>query len=336
VIGLACRHLLGSLLPPDHFSGGEAPGQANHVLRRLGFTVVLKGGPAVGEEQDQAGKDWSADEVAALVADYFDMLRLELLGQRYSKAAHRKALLGRLSRGRTGPAVEFKHANLSAVLVGLGLPYIGGYKPRGNYQQLLADVAEAYLDRSPNYLSGLAEAPVLNPDRAPPAALDNPDALIEAPPERLVLPPPGKPWLSRRGRRLDFAERDAANRRLGRLGEELVLELERRRLVRAGRDDLAAKVEWVANTVGDGLGFDVLSFDTDDEAERFLEVKTTGLPKHFPFRVTATEVRCSEDVPEKFRLYRVFDFGRSPRVYVLNGSLRQACCLEPTVYLAAL
>ena len=42
VIGLAYRHLAGRILRPDEFSGGEAPGQANHVLRSLGFTVVRK------------------------------------------------------------------------------------------------------------------------------------------------------------------------------------------------------------------------------------------------------------------------------------------------------
>ena len=29
-----------------------------------------------------------------------------------------------------------------------------------------------------------------------------------------------KPWLSRRGQRIDFAEKDAANRKLGKLAEE--------------------------------------------------------------------------------------------------------------------
>ena len=79
------------------------------------------------------------------------------------------------------------------------------------------------------------------------------------------------------------------------------------------RDDLAAKVEWVAETCGDGLGFDVLSFDEADDSEWWIEVKTTGLGKHFPFYVTANEVRCSEDCPDRFRLYRVFDFARNPR-----------------------
>ena len=43
VIGLACRYSLGRILLPEEFSGGEAPGQANFVLRKLGFTVVRKG-----------------------------------------------------------------------------------------------------------------------------------------------------------------------------------------------------------------------------------------------------------------------------------------------------
>ena len=50
VVGLAFRHLTGQALRPEDFSGGEAPGQANHVLRKLGFTVVRKGEPAEGDE----------------------------------------------------------------------------------------------------------------------------------------------------------------------------------------------------------------------------------------------------------------------------------------------
>src|SRR5262245_43713762 len=42
VIGLACRYSIGRALSPEEFSGGEAPGQANFVLRKLGFTVVRK------------------------------------------------------------------------------------------------------------------------------------------------------------------------------------------------------------------------------------------------------------------------------------------------------
>jgi hypothetical protein len=70
------------------------------------------------------------------------------------------------------------------------------------------------------------------------------------------------------------------------------------------------------------------------ESERLIEVKTTGLGKYTPFYVTGVELRCSEDVGDRFHLYRFFDFARSPRLYVLRGSLRERCQLEPTVYRA--
>jgi hypothetical protein len=91
-------------------------------------------------------------------------------------------------------------------------------------------------------------------------------------------------------------------------------------------------VDWVSQTIGHGLGYDILSFDA---SEQLLEVKTTGLPKAFPFYLTATEVRCSEATGKHYHLYRVFDFSRSPRVYVLTGSLRETCRLEPVRFLAA-
>ena len=72
------------------------------------------------------------------------------------------------------------------------------------------------------------------------------------------------------------------NRLLGQLGEKFTVEIERKRLLECGRDDLAATVEWVAMTCGDGVGFDVLSFHEADDSERFIEVKTTGLGKRLP------------------------------------------------------
>ena len=57
--------------------------------------------------------------------------------------------------------------------------------------------------------------------------------------------------------------------------------------------------------------------------------------RYFPFYLTRNELLCSEDVPDRFRLYRVFDYSRSPRIYVLEGSMREACDLQATEYLAA-
>jgi hypothetical protein len=335
VIGLACRHHIGRVLQPQEFSGGEAPGQANFVLRKLAFTVVRKGDEPA-EEAKPAPKDWNEQEVGLIVADYFTMLEKELLNKPFSKAEHRRSLSPKLS-GRSDGSIEFKHSNISAVLTGLGLPYVEGYKPRGNYQTLLAQQVEAFLDKNPTFMEQLANAPTINPDKAPTPAVFDLDKIIEEPPAGIIGPNElGKPWLSRKGRKIDFAERDALNRLLGKLGEEFVVHLERHRLLLAGRDDLSRKVQWVAVEIGDGLGFDVLSFDDQDESEKLIEVKTTGLGKFFPFYVTSNEVRCSEDMADHFHLFRVFDFGRSPRVYILTGSLKENCQLVPTHYRATI
>ena len=91
---------------------------------------------------------------------------------------------------------------------------------------------------------------------------------------------------------------------------------------------------WASQDIGDGLGFDILSYDDADDSERMLEVKTTGLGKFSPFYITSNEVRCSEDIPHQFQLFRVFDFGREPRLYILHGSLRTLCRLEPVLFRA--
>ena len=75
-----------------------------------------------------AGSPWSAHEVELVVADYFAMLRAELLGEKYVKADHRRRLEPLLD-GRSSKSVEWKCENVSAVLIELGYPYIDGYKP---------------------------------------------------------------------------------------------------------------------------------------------------------------------------------------------------------------
>src|ERR1700722_12449547 len=111
------------ILQPEEFSGGEGPGQANFVLRKLGFAVGKKGEKVSVDAQ--GGKDWSDEEVRLIVADYYDMLQKEMLGKKYSKAELRRVILPQL-QGRSEGSVEFKHQNVSAVLVNMGLAYVGG------------------------------------------------------------------------------------------------------------------------------------------------------------------------------------------------------------------
>jgi hypothetical protein len=50
--------------------------------------------------------------------------------------------------------------------------------------------------------------------------------------------------------------------------------------------------------------------------------------------VTENEQRCTEDLIERFHLYRAFDFSGRPMVPVLTGALSQTCRLEPLQYRA--
>ena len=78
--------------------------------------------------------DWSPEEVAATVMNYFVMLGHELRGEVYNKREYNRHLQALLN-DRSAGAIEFKHANISAILIEQGFPYIDGYKPRANYQE---------------------------------------------------------------------------------------------------------------------------------------------------------------------------------------------------------
>ena len=121
------------------FSGGEAAVQK--VLQDLGFEVR------------QGRPDWSAAEVQAIIEDYFEMLKLESQVIAYNKSAHNGQLQQRIPTRSTG-SIEFKHANISAVLAELSLPYILGYKPRSNIQDLLRKMVQEHIDK---HRTGLLE-----------------------------------------------------------------------------------------------------------------------------------------------------------------------------------
>jgi len=284
--------------------------------------------------------DWTRDEVEVIVADYFGMLRAELSGQPVNKADHNRRLQEKLNERSKG-SIEFKHANISAVLLNLGdLPDIDGYKPRGNYQQLLEQVVLERLSVEPDFFEQLATTPIVRPEKSAATDYAHLDQLIETPPEPFGDPGVhvGKVATSgvRAARKIDFARADAENRRLGRLGEEWALEFERRRLHDVEkRPDLAKRIVWTSKEEGDGAGFDIRSFNAD-ETPRLVEVKATGLGKYMPFYVTSNELAVSEQRAADYHLYRVFSLSTDPRLYMLRGALSSVCHLQPSQYAARL
>ncbi len=277
------------------------------------------------------GQDWSRVEVEACVADYLRMLTLELNGQHYSKTEHANALLPKLD-GRSRGSLEFKHCNISAALLDLGYPAIKGYKRRDNYQALLEEVVELQA-QSNIALQDAAQAAVIRP------AVDA--ALKDA--AKVWVPPPTPAtrigeapatYVARfSAARRDYLAQEARNRSLGRAGELFVMQIEARRLHDAGKKALSERIEHVAATQGDGLGFDVLSFD-ESGRERLIEVKTTAFGELTPFFVSRNELARSEADAERYHVYRLFDFRDQPRLFDLPGAIAGRCQLEAVTYLA--
>jgi hypothetical protein len=114
-------------------------------------------------------------------------------------------------------------------------------------------------------------------------------------------------------------------------GERFVMEYEHERLWRAGKRNLAERIEHTASARGDGLGYDIASFETDGR-ERLIEVKTTRFGAQTPFFATRGEVDFSESRKDEYQLYRLFGFVKAPRLFVLAGSLRDVCALEPALF----
>jgi hypothetical protein len=274
--------------------------------------------------------DWSREEVEAIVADYLQMLSLELGGQRYNKTEHRRRLQRQLVH-RTGGSIEFKHCNISAALIELGFPYISGYQPRSNYQALLAEVVAERVEAMKG-LDDIARAAVDLPAIAP-SALNFSRVKTEAPVRRHRASEAEFPSELKAYKR-DYLAREAANRSLGFAGEAFVVEYEHWRLVELGQPKLADRVQHVSLSLGDGLGYDVLSFETDGQ-ERFIEVKTTTFGKDTPFFVSRGELSLSKQVKEQFHLYRLFEFRKEPRLFDLAGQLDQHCVLDPVTYRAS-
>lgn len=277
------------------------------------------------------GEDWTRVEVEACVADYIHMLTLELAGQKFNKTAHRRALAKRLNKNRSEDSIELKHRNISAVMLDLDVPYVSGYKPLPHYQRLLVEVVAQQLQGAKT-LDDAALAAVERPATAPLANEVEPK-WVEPPKVRRTADAPPEYLPSFQPVKRDYLAREASNQSLGLAGEVMIAESEARRLHALGKKSLSRKVEHVARTRGDGLGYDVLSFD-EDGRERFIEVKTTAFGEATPFYVSKNELALSKQQADRFHLYRLFSFRAQPKFFVLSGLIGNHCRLDAVSYLA--
>ena len=274
--------------------------------------------------------EWSLVEVEAIVSDYLDMLEMELKGQPFSKIEYNRKLQSQI--GRSKGSIEFKHANISAILIEEGFPYIDGYKPRSNYQELLRDAVLRRLEFHKEIESLTIEIVNKQPDPNT-KKIDFSSILIPTPTESVST----KQWSNlpprKSNRNPNYLAIEASNRSLGAEGEKFIMEYEHYRLWTSGLKSLAERIDRVSVTQGDHVGYDIQSFDPDGRPRR-IEVKTTRFGLMTPFFASANEVETSKRFGDEYHLYRLFKFEKSPKLFIVNGALGDRFKLKATQFQA--
>jgi hypothetical protein len=270
--------------------------------------------------------DWTDTENAILVADYLDMLCLELERKPLVKVEHTRKIAPLLN-SRSKRSIEEKRMNVSAVMVKFGLPYIVGYKPHDHYQRVPLETAVAEgIKNSARFIS------LIENWASTPAVSDKTvsfEKIVKTRPEMKVLEPAVvnfEPIVKK-----DYLAEEQRNMALGDAGEKLVFEYEKWRLKQEGLHDLANQVLWASKEVGDGLGYDIESRSTAGES-LFIEVKSTSQGKYTPFYFSHNELLFSEQNSENYSLYRVYDLRKKPEIFISPGFIGSSFAYQPTNY----
>jgi hypothetical protein len=130
----------------------------------------------------------------------------------------------------------------------------------------------------------------------------------------------------------NYIENEKEKKRIGDLGELLVLQHEQEKLKSIG---IKKAPEHISKSEGDGLGYDILSYD-ENRKQIYIEVKTTSKGLNTPFYITRNELERSKKDTDKYFLYRLFEFddtNNKAKYYVRNGNLSDLCG-NPILYRA--
>ncbi|MCL2611203.1 MAG: DUF3578 domain-containing protein [Defluviitaleaceae bacterium] len=136
----------------------------------------------------------------------------------------------------------------------------------------------------------------------------------------------------------DYDKEHRENRIKGNLGEMAILEIERQKLLRsedAAIRQRAEEIEHTSKAIGDGVGYDIKSFDENDGRAIYIEVKTTSQGENSEFYFTDAELRVSKEKGDRYYIYRIYDFKPKNKIidfYKLQGPLEDKMTLTPYTY----
>ncbi|MEU5839578.1 DUF3883 domain-containing protein [Streptomyces diacarni] len=278
------------------------------------------------------GKPWNNFELDLIVRRYLQLYVRVVTGEKIVKERIYREISEEL-KVRSVSSVALKMSNISSVMLGLGWPHIPRLGPMPHIQNALVD----HVSRGINRIKELDNA-VADLVNQKPVELAVEAEIINTIPKTLKLDESFRSDISLNATR-DYIQLEAKNAQLGLAGEISILEYEEKRLRNLGAVKLANRIEHVSVTKGDGLGYDIHSFEADGR-DKLIEVKTTTGSNYVPFYVSRNELRVSQDQSDFYCLSRVYDYplSHTPRqkvkFYELNGRLDRTCELRTETFAA--
>ncbi len=134
---------------------------------------------------------------------------------------------------------------------------------------------------------------------------------------------PQKKDIKLKAKNTDFIKKAKLNKQIGDLGELLALQYEKS-IVQIKYKD---KISHDAKNIGDGLGYDILSYANNGN-KKYIEVKATKGNNNTPFYITASELKKSQEVQGQYYLYRIYNFStekNTGKLFIINGDLTNYC-----------
>lgn len=135
----------------------------------------------------------------------------------------------------------------------------------------------------------------------------------------------------------DYNKINLSKEKVGKDSEKLIYDLEKERLKKENREDLAESVVWESEENGDGAGYDIRSYEKRDGeyVEIYIEVKGTSKSVNEPFDISINEIEASNKYKGQYYIYRVGEiYSDKPRFYRINGRIEDNFELEATSFKA--
>ena len=134
-------------------------------------------------------------------------------------------------------------------------------------------------------------------------------------------------------KKINFDDLNRRKKNIGTLGERIVLAYENAVLK---ENNIGKVAEHVADTIGDGLGYDIKSYDLNGE-EIHIEVKTTKSNMTDSFYMSKREMEESNNRDYKYKIYRVYNLNetlnRADIIIYDGGITEDQYQIEPVSFL---